>query len=297
MGQTGDIDHDGLKALTTRGRAALAQGPVALIFAEDEAALAETVAHHLQLGFRRIVLFLPPGLPAPAEVADARVTTVLYPTRADNAVPEAVNAVIDAVPPGTWIHYCYSAEFLFFPFCDSRSVGEMLAFHAEERREAMVTFVVDLYAPDLTTAPDAVSLADAHLDRTGYYALKREDPDTGWRPKDRQLNFHGGLRWRFEEHVPYEGRRIDRVALFRARPGLRLGPDHLLNDDEMNTYACPWHNNLTAAICSFRAAKALRTNPGSRNEISSFLWRNSIPFDWTPGQLLELGLMEPGQWF
>jgi len=297
MGQADGIDHDGLKALITRGRAALADGPVALIFAEDDAALGRTVVHHLNLGFRRVVLFLPPGLPVPPEAADARVTAVRHPTRAEGAVPEAVNAVIDAAPPGTWLYYGYSAEFLFFPFCDSRSVGEMLAFHAEERRDAMLCFVVDLYAPDLSATPDAVSLEDAHLDRTGYYALERGDPVGGLGPKERQLDFHGGLRWRFEEHVPPDRRRIDRVALFRTRPGLRLLPDHLLNDDEMNTYACPWHNNLTAAVCSFRAAKALRANPASREAIGSFLWRNSVRFDWSPAQLMDLGLMEPGQWF
>ena len=32
---------------------------------------------------------------------------------------------------------------------ESRSVVEMLAFHAEERRDAMLTYVIDLYAKDL----------------------------------------------------------------------------------------------------------------------------------------------------
>jgi hypothetical protein len=65
----------------------------------------------------------------------------------------------------------------------------------------------------------------------------------------------------------------------------------------MNTYSCEWHNNLTAAVCSFRAAKALTTNPGSTHAIKSFHWHNSIPFEWHSRQLLDLGLMEPGQWF
>jgi hypothetical protein len=65
----------------------------------------------------------------------------------------------------------------------------------------------------------------------------------------------------------------------------------------MNTYACPWHNNLTAAVCSFRTAKALRTNPGSRDAIQTFDWHNSTPFAWHSQQLMDLGLMEPGQWF
>jgi hypothetical protein len=65
----------------------------------------------------------------------------------------------------------------------------------------------------------------------------------------------------------------------------------------MNTVACPWHDNLTAAICSFRAAKALRVTPASRAAIESLMWRKSVRFDRSPQQPLERGLMEPGQWF
>ena len=48
-------------------------------------------------------------------------------------------AVIRAVPTGTWLYYGFNAEFLFYPFCETRSVGEMLAFHTEERRAAMLS--------------------------------------------------------------------------------------------------------------------------------------------------------------
>ncbi len=172
----------------------------------------------------------------------------------------------------------------------------MLTFHTEERRDAMLCYVVDLYAGDLGQFPNAVSLETALLDKSGYYALARYDEVAG-EDKDRQLDFFGGLRWRFEEHVPYDRRKIDRIALFRAKSGLKLRPDHTFNDEEYNTYACPWHHNLTAAICSFRTAKALKTNPGSTFEIQTFQWHNSVPFEWSSQQLLDLGLMEPGQWF
>ena len=56
-----------------------------------------------------------------------------------------------AAAPGTWLYYCFNAEYLFFPFCETRTVGEMLTFHTEERRDAMLTYVVDLYAGDLYT--------------------------------------------------------------------------------------------------------------------------------------------------
>lgn len=284
-----------LKDFLTQGAGRLAKGPVALIFVEDPVEIVSTVTHHAGLGFHEIVVFLPAPVPIP-EVVAAAATWVRHDTLAPGAVPVAVNAVIAAAPERTWLYFGYNAEYLFFPFCETRTIGEMLAFHAEERRDAMLTYVVDLYAPDLGRHPDAVSREEAMFDRSGYYALARTDPETG-RPKDRQLDFFGGLRWRFEEHVPPGRRRIDRIALFRTARGLMLRGDHTFNVEEYNTYACPWHHNLTAVIASFRAAKALKSNPASTFEIATFTWHNSVPFAWTSQQLMDLGLMEPGQWF
>jgi hypothetical protein len=106
---------------------------------------------------------------------------------------------------------------LFYPFCEDRSVGEVTTWVIEERRHAVLTFVIDLYAGDLNRFPDAVSVDTALFDSSGYYAetRKREDDDE----LDRQLDFYGGLRWRFEEHVTKSKRRIDRIGLFQARPG------------------------------------------------------------------------------
>jgi hypothetical protein len=289
------MEHENIGAFLAATKADLSKGPTALVMVEDMAGVTATLAHALDLGFRTVAAFCPPELRLPPAMMQ-RVHRVSFDMFADDAVPRAVNTVIDAAP-GAWFHYCYNAEFLFFPFCESRTIRELVTFHAEERRDAMLTYVIDLYAGDLGKHPDAVSLDDALMDRSGYYALARPDPANNNYPKERQLDFFGGLRWRFEEHVPAAKRRIDRIGIFRAQPGLRLRPDHTFNIEEYNTYACPWHNNLTAAICSYRTAKALRTNPGSRHAIRSFAWRNSIPFEWHSQQLMDLGLMEPGQWF
>lgn len=267
-----------------------AKGPVALIVAEDDVEVEATLAHHTEKGFATVILAAPPEL----EIAAEGVIRIDCATMAPGATFGIVNAVVRALPEKTWFYYCYNAEFLFYPFSETRSVGELLAFHAEERRFAMLTYVIDLYAGDLGQAPNAVSLAGAHLDKSGYYALARDGMDG---PKDRQLDFFGGLRWRFEEHIEDSRRRIDRIALVRTRRDIRLRPDHTWSDEELNTYSCPWHHNLTAAVVSFRTAKALRVNPASRFDISTFRWHNSVPFDWHSQQLLDLGLMEPGQWF
>ena len=284
-----------LDDLLKTGHAALAKGPVALIFVEDEVEIDSTLRHHLDAGFKAVLALMPDAFGIAPDVAE-RVIRVTHDTTAGDRPVDTINRVMAAAPEGLWLYYCYNAEYLFYPFCESRSVAEMLAFHTEERRDAMLTYVVDLYATGLDRHPDAVALEDAHLDSAGYYALSRKDPATG-QPRDRQLDFFGGLRWRFDEHIPPERRKIDRIALFRARKGLTLRDDHTFSDQEYNTYACPWHHNLTAAIASFRTAKALRRNPGSAFDIPPFLWHKSVPFEWHSRQLLDLGLMEPGQWF
>jgi len=288
------MNYQSLDDFLKTGTAALAKGPVALIFVEDDVEVATTLRHHLQCGFASVLALMPDAFMLPEDVAQ-QVHRIPFDCGPRGVVFDAVNQVNKAAP-GIWLYYCYNAEFLFYPFCETRSVGEMLTFHTEERRDAMLTYVVDLYANDLSFCPNAVSLDQAFLDKSGYYALARNDPSTG-HPRERQLDFFGGLRWRYEEHIPKASRKIDRISLFRSAPGLKLLPDNTFVDQEYNTYACPWHHNLTAAICSFRTAKALKRNPGSTFEISTFRWHNSTPFEWHSRQLLDLGLMEPGQWF
>jgi hypothetical protein len=275
---------------------ALAKGPIAIICAEDAVELDTTLRHHLDAGFASVVLLADDVLTVPDDLA-ARIARVRYDVFADNALTGAVDKINAAATPGVWIYYCFNAEYLFFPFCETRNVRDMLSFHVEERRDAILSYVVDLYADDLNLYPNAVSLEKAHLDKSGYYALGRQDPANHYHPKERQLDFFGGLRWRLEEHVPPNRRKIDRIALFRAKPGLAMRPDFTFSDEEYNTYACPWHHNISTAIVSFRTAKALRSNSGSKYGIKTFVWHNSVPFQWHSQQLMDLGLMEPGQWF
>ena len=73
----------------------------------------------------------------------------------------------------------------------------------------MLTFVVDVYTKDFANPAEATSTDNAYLDEAGYFVMARSDPQTH-RAVDRQLDFVG-LRWRFEEYVPYEKRKIDRI--------------------------------------------------------------------------------------
>jgi hypothetical protein len=287
--------HPSLDAFLAQEAAALKRGPVALILIEDAVEIASTLTHHLARGFGTVLALVPDDIALPdlPGLADQRLRVVRFETRAPDAAATALNRVMDRAD-GSWLYWGYNAEYLFFPFSETRSIGEMLAFHAEERREAMPTVLVDLYADDLDRCPDAVDLARAHLDRTGYFAAPRP---TDSAPDAPPTEIHGGLRWRFEDHVPPDRRSIGRIGIVRARRGRRMGADERFDDPALNTESCPWHRNLTAAVCSFRAAKALCRNPGSRAAIDSFHWRFSEPFRWQSRQLMDLGLMEPGQWF
>ncbi len=280
-------------ALVSRGARALRKGPVGLIVADDAIEMESTIAHHLGLGFSDLVVFCDAAMVLPEDTT-GRVHRVDIDLAAEDAMQTAVNAAIRALPD-QWLYYGHNAEYLYFPFCEHRSVGEMLVFMTEERRDSVMTYVVDLYPRDLAAFPDGVDRAGACFDRSGYYALARQD-DEG-EAQDRQIDVYGGLRWRFEEHIAKDRQQLNRVALFRAVSGLKMLPDRTFNLEEFNTVSCPWHNNLTAAVASFRTAKALTRNPGSRQVITTFNCPHSEPFRWQSQQLLDLGLMEPGQWF
>jgi hypothetical protein len=281
-----------LDQFISQQKAALAKGPIAVVLVEDDVEIDTTLRHHQQLGFAQVLALMPDAFDLPRDLQET-VHRVTYDVFQEEGTEKAI---IDAAPD-QWIYYCYNAEYLFYPFCETRVISEMLAFHTKERRDGMLTYIIDLYADDLDATPNAVPLDRAHLDRSGYYALARHDAAEHNHPKERQLDFFGGLRWRYEEHVPAARRKIDRISLFRAKRGLRLRDDHTFSDEEYNTYACDWHHNLTATICSFRTAKALKANPGSAFDIQTFKWHNFAPFEWHSRQLLDLGLMEPGQWF
>ena len=288
------MDYASIDEFFKAGKAHLNKGPIALIFAEDQKELASTIIHHTKLGFVTIIVFAR-SIPILSSSVQSKIISIQVDLFNQKRVPFIINK-INELALGQWVYYCYNGEYLFYPFCETRSVTELLDFHSEERRDAMLTFVVDLYAADLSAPKGSIMTETCLLDGAGYFATARLDPDSH-QPLDRQLDYFGGLRWRFEEYVPFHQRKIDRISIFKTCKGLRICPDYTFNVPEYNTRACPWHSNLTAAIVSFRAAKALLTNPDSKSQIKDLTWQHSVPFSWTSEQLLHLGLIEPGQWF
>ena len=156
--------HESLGSFLKTDRSAVAKGPIAVIVVEDDVEVATTLRHHQQLGFRAVLALMPAVFDLPEDL-EGTVHRIDFDGGREGAVEAALNAVIAAAPE-QWMYYCFNAEYLFFPFCETRSIGEMLAFHGEERRNAMLTYVIDLYADDLARFPDAVSLDHEHLDRS-----------------------------------------------------------------------------------------------------------------------------------
>ncbi|MFQ5438533.1 MAG: glycosyltransferase family 2 protein [Paracoccaceae bacterium] len=284
--------YSGIHDYLGQGGACASRGAVAILLMEDLCETNSTIRHHLSLGFDHMAVIGPDALNISPELLN-NVHHVVHDPHAGDGFAAVVTAIADTAP-NRWFYYGFNAEYLFYPFCESRSIGEMTSFVAEERRDSVLTYVVDLYARDLSEHPDGVATDTAYLDKCGYYSHARSRDG---KAMERQLDMFGGLRWRFEEHVAQRRRKIDRISVFRAHPGLELRDDCTLSIEEMNTYSSPWHHSLTASIASFRAAKALRTNAGSSRDIDDFIWHNSEKFDWHSRQLLDLGLMEPGQWF
>jgi hypothetical protein len=224
-----NMRYTSLGQFMTTQKAALAKGPIAIVLVEDDVEVDTTLRHHLQLGFAHVLALMPAVFDLPRDL-QATVHRIDFDLSIEGATETAVNAIINAAP-GQWIYYCYNVEYLFYPFCETRAITEMLAFHTEERRDSMLTYIIDLYTDDLDADPDAVSLERAHLDRSGYYALARPDMLKEGHPKERQLDFYGGLRWRYEEHVPSARRKIDRISIFRATNGLKLREEHTFSDE------------------------------------------------------------------
>ena len=128
-----------------------------MIFVEDPVEVASTVRHHVAAGFGEVLVLAPIAFDLDP-VIEKTVRRIDHDVHVPGAIPAAVNTII-AAAPNTWLYYCYNAEYLFYPFSETRSVRELLAFHEEERRTAMVTYVLDLYAGDFSQAPNAVTLS------------------------------------------------------------------------------------------------------------------------------------------
>ena len=196
-----------------------------------------------------------------------------------------VNKLIDVLA-GHWVAWTWNGEFLVYPFCESRSLSDLAGFLADERRNTLYCYALDLYADDLPAAnPDATEL---YFDVEGYHAFPTAN---------QQLTVYGGLGWRFAELVPKDMHQIGRTAVFRAQKGIYLNAAMVFDDLDYASVSCPWHHSPTGAVMSFRRTRRIMAHQNFGPLRSKLQWDGSRAFAWSSRQLLEEGMIEPGQWF
>ncbi|MEM6932201.1 MAG: hypothetical protein AAF526_01310 [Pseudomonadota bacterium] len=261
----------------------LPDGVLTVLFCEDAAyvsatldrALSQRPAHILCIG-------------RTSGVEDHEHVTMIRADLADRFARDGIiNRIIDRFD-GRWIHWINNGDFFFYPWCESRSLGELAAFLADERRPILFSYGLDLYARELPAKNADPRLVEMWFDLRAYHAFPEEN---------RRLAIFGGLGWRFEELFLPAWRQIGRAALFRAEKGVHIGKDMVFEDDVYVSVSAPWHNSPTGAVMSLRRTRHLFASPEFVDVQERLFWPGSHKFEWTSAQLLDLGMIEPGQWF
>lgn len=189
---------------------------------------------------------------------------------------------------GRWLLWLWNGEFLVFPFCETRSLRDMATFLGDERRLSLYSYTLDLYAHPLPAPADPPPASALYFDRIGYHAFPMQD---------QQLRLYGGLGWRFEELTPPTMQQIGRAVMLKPGPETMLDRDMLFSDPVYDTVSCPWHHSPTAAVMSLHRTRRIMGHPGFPDVAHKLMWQGSTRFEWTSRQLLDLGMIEPGQWF
>lgn len=266
-----------------RRRPDLPGGVVAVVLSE-QVLHATASARWLQGKGARAVIDVGAGVDA-AEVDCPVITIEERP--AERGLADQMNLLIDALD-GRWVTWLWAGEFFLYPFCESRALADLTEFLTDERRRSLFAYALDLYAHDLPGEGSCPTEAALWIDKAGYHAFPRSN---------QQLRVFGGLGWRFHEMLPTGMEQIGRTALFKAAHGVHLGQDMMFEDEDYASVSCPWHNSPTGAVMSLRRTRRIMAHPNFGPLRSKLEWRGTAPFHWTSTELMEDGMIEPGQWF
>lgn len=260
----------------------LPSGPVAVVLCESPRQANTTVARVAEQGAGAIIVVGDAG-----EVDTGKAALVRIAEDPGRHAYRVLNAVLTALTD-RWVLWMWGGEYLVFPFCETRTLSELTSFLQDERRKVMCTYTLDLYGIDMPRPGQAPWQADLSFDRIGYQPFP--DGDNG-------LNLYGGLAWRFEELSPGDMHQLTRPSLVRVQRGATLDRNWRFNDPDLDSVSCPWHHSPTGAIMSLRRTWRIMAHAGFTDVAGDLMWQGSTRFDWTSRQLLELGMIEPGQWF
>ena len=269
-------------ATFAKSRPTLPPGVVAILLCESEI--------HAQASADRLI---DQGITALVVVGSAKIvspTVPIFQISHYDGPPDThslLNTLFDALS-GRWVLWLWNGEFFVFPFGETRVLADLAAFLEDERRKVLFTYALDLYGEDLPAADVDPRECDLYFDREGYHAFPKEQ---------NQLRVYGGLGWRFAEITPKDLHQIGRSSLIRAQAGVHLGRDMIFHDVEYGSVSCPWHHNPTGAILGLRRTRRIMAHPNFPAVRNKLIWWGSEPVAWTSAQLLEAGMIEPGQWF
>lgn len=268
---------------------------VAFIFCETDTLIDETIRYFLRRQFAHICLFITE--PEHYRELD-RVTNFKFEFEGWGNIWEVINLAIPRLI-GNWLYWGLNGEFLYYPFCESRTINDLSDFMMGERRDVLSGSVIDIYAADIGENGDGISMVSTHFDKVNYFATPSDYDEIDFEEDEfERIKFiYGGLRWRFSQYIPEDQRRIDRVPYFQVDERLNFDENGFTTRPEFYTYKCLHHHNVTGAVMSFHMARYLRHNPITRKNIHNFVWKGSQKFSWNSSQLLRMGFIETGQWF
>ena len=268
------------------------KGAVAFLFVDDDHWLCETIDHLDHLGFARIYAC---GSAIAGFSHDCKKLIWLETPQMRNKVAVDILNSKMAELAGRWVYYCFNGEFLHFPFDETRKIDDFTAFLAEERRVTALSTKIDIYPATEISDLKKLEFGQCWLDRVGYYSNVGRDQHNN--KIDNALNIQGGFRWRLSEYMPSDSQTLNRNSIFLAQQKLEMLHDFRFASRDYETAHANWHRSPTTVTASIRAYKYLRDHNKAEDIIGKLKYRGSAPYQKRARQFMELGFMEPGQWF
>jgi hypothetical protein len=172
-------------------------------------------------------------------------------------------------------------EFLVYPFMDTRSLRVLGQFLLDDRRVSMSAIVIDTYGREQTATPpapleDGPLAAFPYFDRDGYIQTR------GWGQSTR---ITGGPLMRLDRSNPDAAPSLNRIAVIWWKRFYSFHDLHTARPWRLNRAHKPGELSTTACLLRVGRASPAAYEAGISERFES--WH----------QLVELGLMSPGNWY
>lgn len=218
---------------------------------------------------------------------------------------------------GRWCLSLEPSDFFVFPRCETRHIKDLIDFLETEQRNHVYALVVDMYgngpaaAAGLASGEHPLSVLP-YFDPYGYATASRPN-------RFRSVLVRGGVQRRaaFAEQ-PRRAPALNRIPLVKWRPFYTyLVGTRMLLPRRLNTPHSPWHSSTTAGLLRFALLEneaalrlAARTEAadivgegGGRSfarlaELRPMRLRHESSRRFAGSwDLVDCGLLNPGQWF